>query len=216
MRTRTTLPPVRGITNVHRVGTTGAYVRVSSRSQQGATQLHAIAAASVARGDKVEPILTYEETASGKTTDWPMLARVRAAAAAGELRKLYVYKLDRLVRSGIRDMLAILDELKAHGCEVVTVADGFELAGPAGELVMMVLAWAAKQERIVINERISAARTRVESEGGRWGRPTAISPKVLEAARAMRDEGRTFRAIAVALKVKRPTIARVLKQLEAK
>ena len=93
MRTRTTLPPVRGITSVHRVGTTGAYVRVSSRSQHVATQLHAIEQAMQARGDKVEPLLTFEERVTAKTTDRPMLGRVRAAAKAGELRKLYVYKL---------------------------------------------------------------------------------------------------------------------------
>jgi DNA invertase Pin-like site-specific DNA recombinase len=207
-------PIVRGMHNVRVINRIGAYLRVSSRSQDWSTQLHAIESAATARGDRVDPILTYSEKASAKTADRPMLARLRAAAKAGELRKVYVYKLDRLVRSGVRDMLTVLDELKAHGCQVVTVADGFDLEGPAGELVVMVLAWAAKQERIVINERIAAARTRVEAEGGAWGRPTTLGPRLRERASAMRDKGKTFRAIAIALKVPKSTIARALAELK--
>jgi DNA invertase Pin-like site-specific DNA recombinase len=37
--------------------------------------------------------------------------------------------LDRLRRSGIADTLQVVQELERHGCEVVSVADGFDLAG---------------------------------------------------------------------------------------
>jgi DNA invertase Pin-like site-specific DNA recombinase len=39
------------------------------------------------------------------------------------------------------------------------------------------MAWAAKMERTAINDRISAARERVEAEGGRWGRPSRVDRK---------------------------------------
>jgi hypothetical protein len=52
---------------------------------------------------------------------------------------------------------------------VVSVTDGFDLNGPAAEIVLAVLSWAAKMERLVINERIAAARERVEAEGRRTG-----------------------------------------------
>ena len=54
------------------------------------------------------------------------------------------------------------------------MADGFSLDGPAAEVVLAVMAWAAKMERLAIAERISAARERIESEGGRWGRPSRV------------------------------------------
>lgn len=51
------------------------------------------------------------------------------------------------------------------------MADGIDLNGPAAEVVLAVLAWAAKMERLAINERISAARSawkpRVATGGGR-------------------------------------------------
>lgn len=56
-----------------------------------------------------------------------------------------------------------------HGCELASVADGFGLDGPAAEVGLAVMAWAAKMERLAINERISAARERVEAERRRVG-----------------------------------------------
>jgi Resolvase, N terminal domain len=47
-------------------------------------------------------------------------------ARAGRLRgrRLYVFRLDRLRRSGIADTLPTLDELRGGGVEIVSVADG--------------------------------------------------------------------------------------------
>ncbi len=144
-----------------------AYVRVSSKAQNHATQRSAIERAAAARGDTIAA--WYGEKLSGKTLDRPELTRLRADARAGLVRRLYVYRLDRLARSGIRDTFEVLEELRAHGVEVVTVADGFDLAGPAAEVVLAVMAWAAKMERLAINERISAARERLRAEGKPWG-----------------------------------------------
>jgi DNA invertase Pin-like site-specific DNA recombinase len=188
-----------------------AYLRVSSRSQDDATQLHAVERAAAARGDVVDEV--YREKRTGKTLDRAELARVRAAARAGELRKLYVYRLDRLTRSGIRDTLDVIEELRAHGCELVSVSDAFDLVGPAAPVVIAVIAWAAEMERLAIGERISAARDRVERQGGRWGRPTRMSPKERERARAMQEKGSTISAIARALKVPRATIGRALRDV---
>ena len=70
----------------------------------------------------------------------------------------------------------MVEELRRHHCELVTVSDGFDLSGPAAEVVLAVMAWAAKIERLAINVRISAARTRLEAEGRAWGRPPRLSP----------------------------------------
>lgn len=60
-------------------------------------------------------------------------------------------------------MFEVVEELRAHGCQVVAVADGFDLEGPAAEVVLAVMAWAAKVERLSINERIASARDRLEA-----------------------------------------------------
>jgi len=122
-----------------------AYVRVSSKAQDHASQRAAIERTAIARGDRVTR--WYAEKKSAKTIARDELQRLRADVRAGHVRKLYVFRLDRLARSGIRDTFEVVEELRAHGCELVTVADGFDLNGPAAEVVLAVMAWAAKMAR---------------------------------------------------------------------
>ena len=108
--------------------------------------------------------------------------------------------------------LAIVEDFQRWGVTLVTVADGFDLTGPTGSVILAVMAWAAQMERQALGERISAARERVEAEGGRWGRPRRIDPGTLDRARKMRlgPERMTIREIAVALKIPRATLAGAL------
>ena len=93
---------------------------------------------------------------------------------------------------------------------MVSIADGFDLNGPAAEIILAVLAGGAKMERLAINERIAAARERVEAEGRNWGRPRRIDPAALARIVALRGEGRTIREIAVALKIPRSTVGQAV------
>jgi DNA invertase Pin-like site-specific DNA recombinase len=185
-----------------------AYLRVSSRAQDFATQKSAIERAATARGDAITD--WRAEKRSGKTLARPELDRLRADARAGHVRRLYVFKLDRLTRSGIRDTFEVIEELRAHGAELVSVSDGFALDGPAAEVVLAVMAWAAKMERLAINERISAARERVEAEGRSWGRPSRLDARTRDRVVAMKLAGKTIREIAVAIKVPKSTVARAV------
>lgn len=186
-----------------------AYIRVSSKAQTHDTQRSAIERAAAARGDAV--VDWYAEKKSAKTMAREELQRLREDARAGRVRKVYVFRLDRLTRSGIRDTFDLVEELRAHGVEIASIADGFDLNGPAAEIVLAVMAWAAKMERLATAERIAAARERIESEGGRWGRPRRVDNATLERAKSMRDSGRSIRSIAVALKIPRATVARALR-----
>lgn len=185
-----------------------AYLRVSSKAQDHATQRSSIERAAEARGDHLAEL--YAEKRSGKTLARPELDRLRSDARAGKVRRLYVYRLDRLARSGIRDTLEVVAELRSHGCQIVTVADGFDLDGPAAEIILAVMAWAAQMERLAINERISAARERLASEGRPWGRPSRLTPHDRARIRELHAQGKTIREIAVATRTPRSTVARAL------
>lgn len=187
-----------------------AYIRVSSRSQDLATQRDAITRAALARGDRIST--WFEEKVSAKKLDRPQLCALRQCVQKGLFAKVYVFKIDRLARSGIRDTFAVVEEFRAHGCELATVADGFSLSGPAADVVLAVMAWAAQMERAAIGDRISAARQRVEASGGNWGRPRAVDPGSRERAQKLRDSGKTLRQISAALKVPRSTLSRALSQ----
>jgi DNA invertase Pin-like site-specific DNA recombinase len=187
-----------------------AYIRVSSRAQDYASQRHAIERAAAARGDVIAD--WRAERCSAKSMDRLELRRLLTDTRAGLLRgrRLFLFRLDRLTRTGIADTLTTLDELRAHDVDVVSVADSFDLTGPYAEIIIAVMSWAAKMERLAINERISAARERVEAEGGRWGRPRRVDGPTLSRAKEMRAAGRSVREVAIALKVPRATIARAL------
>jgi DNA invertase Pin-like site-specific DNA recombinase len=184
-----------------------AYVRVSSRSQDLATQRDAISRAARARRHRIGR--WFEEKQSGKSLARPVLGELRDAVRRGAVTTLYVFRIDRLTRSGIRDTLALLEELRGAGCKVITLADGFDFDGPASDVVLAVLAWAAQMERAALGERISAARARVR----KWGRPR----RQVDVARAreLQAKGKTVRQIAAALKVPRATVQRVLARAAA-
>ena len=187
-----------------------AYLRVSSASQTAKSQQDAITRAARARGDRVTQ--WFRETAWAGTLSRPELDALREGVRGGEFRRVYVTALDRLTRSGIRDTLQVLDEFKAHGCEIVSLQDGFDVHGPMGEVVAAVMAWAAKQELRRIGERISAAKVRIESRGGHWGRPKRGDARIIERVKKLKSEGRTIRQIAATVKVPRSTVAAMVSE----
>jgi DNA invertase Pin-like site-specific DNA recombinase len=180
-----------------------AYVRVSSKSQDVASQRAALERAAAARGDVLRD--WYVEKESGRTLERPVLQAVRELARKGHIRKLFVFRLDRLTRSGIRDTLAVVEELRRGGCELVTVADGFELGGPAADVVLAVLAWAAQMERAALGERIAAARASAET----WGRPRAAGPAEVRRVYEL-ERTHSARSIAGITGLSRSTVGAVL------
>ncbi len=188
-----------------------AYIRVSSRGQHYDLQLHAIDAQAKLRGDSPQ---LFEEKRSGSQLARPQLDQLRLAVKSGQVKRLYVFRLDRLTRSGIRDTFELVEELRAHGCELITCSDGFDLSGPLAEPLIALMAWAARMENHARRERQAAARERVEAKGGEWGRPRRMTAAQLAKARAMRGEEppKSLRAISVALKLPLATLARALKR----
>jgi DNA invertase Pin-like site-specific DNA recombinase len=185
-----------------------AYVRVSSKSQTDKMQRAAIERAANTRSEQIGA--WYADRLSGDSRDRPELARLLSDIRQGVVRRLYVYRLDRLTRRGIRDTLEIVDEFARFGCELVTLADGFDMQGPAAEVVIAVLSWAAKLERLAINERIAAARVRVEGIGGQWGRPHRMTAEQAVACLQLSSEGISIRSISQRLHVPRSTVAAYL------
>lgn len=158
-----------------------AYVRVSSLAQDAAGQRHAVERATQARVERAtqargdEVARWYSERRSAKTMAHLELNRRRATAGAEILRRLYTYRPDRLTRFGIRDTLKVIDEVRSHDCDTVSVADGFDLNGPGAEVVLAVLSWADQVERLAINEPISAASCVPRATLARAAKPGAMA-----------------------------------------
>lgn len=192
-------------------GCAAMYVRVSTGGQSVETQNDAIVRGARARGDRIERV--YAEVEGGAARRRPELDRLLSDVRQGLVGRLYVYRLDRLSRAGIRATLSIVEELDHCGVELVTLADGFSVSGPARDVIVAVLAWAAQMERQAISERIGAARERIEGQGGTWGRPPRITAEQREFIHLRRENfGETIREIAIALKIPKSVVGRELSQ----
>lgn len=189
-----------------------AYIRVSSKTQTFETQRDAIERAAAARGDTIT--CWYSERKSAKTIDRLELQRLRADVRAGTVKRVYTFKLDRVCRSGVSDVFAFVADLRRAGCTLIAIADNVMIVpgtdDVTSEVLLFAFGLAARLERAAINERIAAARERVEAGGGHWGRPRRVDSDLLERARAMRAEGRSIRQVSAALKVPRATLGRAL------
>jgi DNA invertase Pin-like site-specific DNA recombinase len=119
----------------------------------------------------------------------------------------------------VADTYRVVDELRRAGCMLIAVADNLTIRAGSDDIVsetlVFALALAARLERAAINDRIAAARERLEAEGRPWGRPPRLSQAECARLRALRDEGRSVRDIAVAMKVPRSTVARALARVAA-
>lgn len=168
--------------------------------------------AATARGDEITEF--FEEKRSGSSRQRPELDRLRQAVRAGQCSRVYVFRLDRLTRRGIRDTLDLLEEFRGGGAAVVSVADAFDpaqLVGPLGDLLAALVAWVAEMELLGKRERISAAREKVEAKGGRWGRPRKVDPTTLAAAKKLVNVDKlSVRVVAARLKVPKTTLLRAL------
>jgi DNA invertase Pin-like site-specific DNA recombinase len=189
---------------------TAVYVRVSSKGQNYESQWDAVRRALPAG---VEPVV-YREKMSAKTTDRPELQRLLSDCRAGGIGALFIFRLDRLTRTGVGDTFRVVDDLARLGVALHSVSDNVHVLPGKDDLtttvMLFALSLAAKLELVAKNERIAAARVVAEAKGTAWGRPSRITPADRARIRAMHAEGRTVREIAMATKTPRSTVQRAL------
>lgn len=194
-----------------------AYIRVSSKSQDLSMQRHAVEEEAKRRGDVI--VEWYAEKRSAKTTVRPELERLRADLRAGRIRKVYGFRLDRFLRTGPADAFRFAEEVHAAGAELVTVADGLHLKPGPDDVTTTVLLFAfslaAKLERAAINDRISAARERLASEGRAWGRPSRLTERDREKILALHAQGLSTRKLAMRTHLPRSTVMLALRKAAA-
>jgi DNA invertase Pin-like site-specific DNA recombinase len=85
------------------------------------------------------------------------------------------------------------------------VEDAFNFDGPAADVVLAVLAWAAQMERAAIGDRICAARVRIEASGGSWGRPRRVDDDTV-ATVLKKAKSASVRQIAMGMKIPKSTV----------
>lgn len=157
-----------------------AYARVSSGSQDLATQKSLLAA------EGIEDIRV--EVGSGAKTDRPvftaLVAEAITAASAGEDIEVVVVRLDRWGRS-LPDVVTTLTRFQQAGVRFRSLTEaGVTLDGSASSmLVITVLSAAASYERTLMMNRVAEAK-KAKGKAANGGRPRALSPAMVARARA--------------------------------
>ncbi len=189
------------------------YIRVSSSSQDHASQRHAIELAARARGERIDR--WFADTISGSTMERPQLARLWRALEAREVSRVWVWRLDRLSRAGALPTLEAVQRVRACGASLASVMDPFTLEGPAAEPILVLVAWCSEQERLKIRENQAAARARLEAAGRSWGRPRLPAHKV-DGVALLASQGKSVRQIARELEISKSSVEKQLKALGLK
>jgi DNA invertase Pin-like site-specific DNA recombinase len=119
-----------------------------------------------------------------------------------------VWALDRFSREGILEVSNHVDRLKKFGVQFESfTAPHFRTTGPAGELMLAVSAWIAKQERIRISERTKAGLETARKKGKTIRRPRLVCDrtKVVE----LRAAGASWAKIETETGLSRSTVRRI-------
>ena len=176
------------------------YARVSTADQQLDSQRDALSTAGVER--------IFADTITGTARTRPELDQLMRQLRPGDV--VVVTKYDRLARS-LKDLLDIVEQIKAQGAGFRSLAEDIDTTTPAGRLVFHVFASIAQFERERIAERTREGLEAARRRGRIGGRPHALSPAQKIEVKRMRDEElRSLPEIAALFKVSTKTIRRVM------
>ena len=144
------------------------YVRCSTDEQTITVEAQTAKLNAWAALNDAEITIEIDAGISGKSMhNRPALKRALDAIRAKRATVIVVCDLSRLSRC-TRDALTIADELAKRGAELVALREQIP-AGPAGKLILTVLAALAELERAQVGIRTSAALQHLKSQGRRVG-----------------------------------------------
>lgn len=117
---------------------------------------------------------------SGKNTDRPDLQRLKTDMEANKIKRVIVYRLDRISRN-IADFYQLYQLMELHKIEFVSISENFDTSTPMGRAMMGILIVFAQMERESIQERVKDNYYYRIEEDGRW--PGGPAPKGFDNAR---------------------------------
>lgn len=191
------------------------YVRVSTTSQDHASQLPDLKRWIEANTGEGDTIVWFKDTYTGKTLDRPQWNKLEADLKSGKVTDILVWRLDRLGRT-TSALSALFDDLVARKVNLISIRDGLDLTSPAGRLMANVLASVAQFEREVTYERTIMGMEVARAKGVKFGRPPgpgkaiSVTPEQRDLARALKAEGKGISTIARTTGLSRPTIYKIL------
>jgi len=190
--------------------TIAAYIRVSSVSQNLASQKAALSKWMAANGHDLDKVQWFTDKDSGKDLQRKGFKSLEKAVFNGEVDTVIVYKLDRLVRS-MRDGINLISQWCEQGVRIVSITQQLDLSGTVGKMVAGVLFGIAEIEREYIRERQATGISQAKEKGIYTGRKAGTTKGNPARAIELKNQGLKTKEIAAALEVSPRTVANYLK-----
>lgn len=90
---------------------------------------------------------------SGKNIDRPAFQEMMTDIKAGKIRRVIVYRLDRISRS-VLDFANVIDIFQRHNVDFVSTMEKFDTGTPIGKAMLMIVMIFAQLERETIQQRV--------------------------------------------------------------
>jgi len=90
---------------------------------------------------------------SGKNIDRPAFKELLGDIEAGKVRRVIVYRLDRISRS-VLDFANVIDVFQKHRVDFVSTMEKFDTGTPIGKAMLMIVMIFAQLERETIQQRV--------------------------------------------------------------
>lgn len=176
------------------------YMRVSTRDperQSLASQNHALQQFARVRGFRIAE--SFSDRMSGAKSSRPGLDKLLASLAGFPSRGIaavVVYKLDRLSRGGIFDLLQTTLLFNQVGVDLISATEPIDTSTAYGRLYFSVAACLAEIERDNLRERVIDGMAAARAAGKHCGRPPAnVLPEDLALMVELRERGLSWSKI---------------------
>ena len=93
---------------------------------------------------------------SGKNIERPAFQELMKDIERGKVRRVIVYRLDRISRS-VLDFANVIDVFQKHRVDFVSTMEKFDTGTPIGKAMLMIVMIFAQLERETIQQRVSDA-----------------------------------------------------------
>jgi DNA invertase Pin-like site-specific DNA recombinase len=157
--------------------------------------------------------LEFVDFASGKSGDREQFRALLRAAENHEFDALVFWSFDRLTREGALETLQYLRRLDDLGIKWRSLTEPYlDSCGPFVDVMVAMIATAAKMERERLSARTKAGMARVRTYGTASGHPVGRPRAGLETrCRELRASGFTLKRIGASLGVSVPYVHKALR-----
>jgi DNA invertase Pin-like site-specific DNA recombinase len=199
-----------------------ARVSTSDKGQTTASQVEALRAAAARLGWQVAEVVEAEQSAWTVASAREVHDRALAPIVAGRADTLMVWAWDRYSREGIEGAFRELRHLEEHlGAAFFSLREPFLSTATADrqqrELMLSIIAWAAKWESERRSERLKARVLEKRTAAGklgqraRWGRGVSATAAEVARVHELRGAGWTVRTIGAELGLSKSQVSTILR-----